>query len=283
MPLDRARGPGIRLRLVERLGGQGHDAARGPRRDRGELRAHPSLQPGRHGRAAAAVPRGRDRSNRSASPDASRSTSSVLPTASGRASWSRCAPPTDDGRTRTFQAISRLTARSRWATTARAGSCRQSCGDWQRTGPDTGAGIALRRADAHCSEHQRQMCLCGWRSGNAPTGSFPSLLVGVVAAIAAPAAAPPASAVAAGCEPWYGTQPSGASSATGVAVLSPCNAWLVAADAGSGPVAEQWNGIRWTSKMMEVPTAPTALCCSRFLRSARATSGRWERLLPGAR
>ena len=52
---DRAGGQGVRHRLVARLGGQGHAAARRARRDRRELRAHPPLQPGRHGRAAAAV------------------------------------------------------------------------------------------------------------------------------------------------------------------------------------------------------------------------------------
>jgi aconitate hydratase len=50
----RLRRQGIRHRLVARLGGQGHQSARRPRRDRRELRAHPPLEPGRHGRAAAA-------------------------------------------------------------------------------------------------------------------------------------------------------------------------------------------------------------------------------------
>ena len=40
----------IRQRLVARLGGQGHQPARRPRRHRPVLRAHPSLEPGRHGR-----------------------------------------------------------------------------------------------------------------------------------------------------------------------------------------------------------------------------------------
>ena len=57
----RAGGQGVRLRLLARLGGQGHQAARRPRRDRRELRAHPPLQPDRHGGAAAAVPRRRER------------------------------------------------------------------------------------------------------------------------------------------------------------------------------------------------------------------------------
>ena len=46
---------GVRHRLVARLGGQGHHAARGQGRDRRELRAHPPLQPGGHGRAAAVL------------------------------------------------------------------------------------------------------------------------------------------------------------------------------------------------------------------------------------
>ena len=51
---------GIRDRLVARLGGQGNGAARRPRGHRRRLRAHPPLQPHRHGRAAAAVPGRRD-------------------------------------------------------------------------------------------------------------------------------------------------------------------------------------------------------------------------------
>ena len=57
----RARRQGVRLRLVARLGGEGHEPARRARRDRGELRAHPPLEPRRHGRAAAAVRRGPER------------------------------------------------------------------------------------------------------------------------------------------------------------------------------------------------------------------------------
>ena len=53
----RARRQGVRLGLLARLGGEGHAAARRARGDRRELRAHPPLQPRRHGRAAAAVPR----------------------------------------------------------------------------------------------------------------------------------------------------------------------------------------------------------------------------------
>ena len=50
---------GVRLRLVARLGGEGDQAARRPHGDRPVLRAHPPLQPRRHGRAATAVRRRR--------------------------------------------------------------------------------------------------------------------------------------------------------------------------------------------------------------------------------
>ncbi len=58
----RARRQGVRLGLLARLGGQGHEAARREGRDRRELRAHPPLEPDRDGRAAAAVPRRAERS-----------------------------------------------------------------------------------------------------------------------------------------------------------------------------------------------------------------------------
>ena len=51
----RLRRQGIRHRLLARLGGQGHRAARHPRRGGRELRAHPPLQPRRHGRRPAGV------------------------------------------------------------------------------------------------------------------------------------------------------------------------------------------------------------------------------------
>ena len=57
VPLRRARRQGVRLGLLARLGREGHAAARRARGDRRELRAHPPLEPRRHGRAAAAVPR----------------------------------------------------------------------------------------------------------------------------------------------------------------------------------------------------------------------------------
>ena len=66
---------GIRRRFVARLGGQGRAPAGRARGDRGILRAHPSLQPGRHGRAAAAVRDRASRARRSRSTAASCSTS----------------------------------------------------------------------------------------------------------------------------------------------------------------------------------------------------------------
>ena len=50
-----------------RLGGQGHEPARRQGRHHRELRAHPPLEPHRHGRRPAAVPGGRDRRSRSGS------------------------------------------------------------------------------------------------------------------------------------------------------------------------------------------------------------------------
>ena len=50
-----ARRQGVRLGLVARLGGEGHAAAGRARRAGAVLRAHPPLEPHRHGRAAAAA------------------------------------------------------------------------------------------------------------------------------------------------------------------------------------------------------------------------------------
>lgn len=66
-PLVILVGQGVRLRLVPRLGGQGHRAARRQGRHRRVLRAHPPLEPHRHGRPAAPVPGGHVR--RVARPD----------------------------------------------------------------------------------------------------------------------------------------------------------------------------------------------------------------------
>ena len=79
-----ARRQGIRHRLLARLGGQGHDPAGREGRDRRELRAHPPLQPGRHGRAAAAVQGRRERAGRWASTARRPSTSPASRTARRR-------------------------------------------------------------------------------------------------------------------------------------------------------------------------------------------------------
>ena len=55
--VDRPRRQGVRHRLVARLGGEGPEAARRPRGDRGELRADPPLEPADDGDRPAAVPR----------------------------------------------------------------------------------------------------------------------------------------------------------------------------------------------------------------------------------
>ncbi len=54
-------GQRVRLRVVPRLGRERPGPARRPRRDRRKLRAHPPLEPGRHGHSPAAVPRRRER------------------------------------------------------------------------------------------------------------------------------------------------------------------------------------------------------------------------------
>ena len=79
---------GIRHRLVARLGRQGHRAARHQGGRRAQFRAHPSQQPGRHGRAAAAVQRRRQLGDRSAS-TATKPSTSCWPTRSGRSSRPR--------------------------------------------------------------------------------------------------------------------------------------------------------------------------------------------------
>ena len=81
----RDRRQGVRHRLLARLGGQGHDPAGRQGRDRRELRAHPPLQPGRHGRAAAGVQGRHGPQDASASTAARSSTSSAWRRACGRA------------------------------------------------------------------------------------------------------------------------------------------------------------------------------------------------------
>ena len=82
----RVRRQGIRHRLVARLGRQGHHPARHPRRDRAVVRAHPSLQPDRHGRGPAGASRKARRGRRSASRATSRSRSAACTASSSRGS-----------------------------------------------------------------------------------------------------------------------------------------------------------------------------------------------------
>ena len=79
VPLVVLAGKEYGIGLLARLGGEGHEAARRARGDRAELRAHPPLQPRRHGRAAAAVPRRAERRSRSGSPARRCSRSTVSP------------------------------------------------------------------------------------------------------------------------------------------------------------------------------------------------------------
>ena len=60
-PAGDLRRQGVRLGLEPRLGGQGHQPAGREGGHHRELRAHPPLEPDRHGRRPAAVPGGRDR------------------------------------------------------------------------------------------------------------------------------------------------------------------------------------------------------------------------------
>ena len=116
----RAVRQGVRLRLLARLGRQGHRAARREGRDRGVLRAHPPVQPDRHGRAAAAVPRGRER--RVARPHRR---GDVLDHRRHRAQRRRHAADGEgEGRTtRSSTPSSASTPPARPTTTATAGSC----------------------------------------------------------------------------------------------------------------------------------------------------------------
>ena len=129
-PAGRPGRQGVRLRLVARLGRQGHRAARRQGRHRRVLRADPPLQPDRHGRAAAAVPRGRDR--RVARPDRR---GDVLASPASPSSTTARTPRTvkvTAGRHASSTPWSASTPRARRTTTATAGSCSTSCGTCAR-------------------------------------------------------------------------------------------------------------------------------------------------------
>ena len=121
----RPGGQGVRLRLVARLGGQGHEPARRAGGDRRVLRAHPPLEPRRDGRAAAAVPARASRPSRWASRARRSSRSPGWPSRSTPASCrarSPCARATRSSR----RACGSTRPRRR-STSATAGSCNTCC------------------------------------------------------------------------------------------------------------------------------------------------------------
>ena len=109
-PARHPRRQGVRLRLVARLGGQGHEPARRQGRHRRELRAHPPLQPHRHGRRPAAVPGRRER--RLARPRRHRDVldhrASRRSTRARRRRRSRSSPTKESGETVEFDAVVRI-------------------------------------------------------------------------------------------------------------------------------------------------------------------------------
>ena len=129
-PARHPRRQGVRLGLVARLGGQGHPAARRQGGHRRELRADPPLQPHRHGRPAAAVPRGGERRARSAStaPRPSPSAASRPSTRARRRRRSRSPPRRTAARACSSTRSSASTPRGRPTTTATTGSSSTSCG-----------------------------------------------------------------------------------------------------------------------------------------------------------
>ena len=121
----RPRRQGVRLGLVARLGGQGHEPARRPGGDRRVLRAHPPLEPRRDGRAAAAVPRRRvgrvaGAHRRGGVHDHRPGRAAERRRAAARRS--RCGPATRSSR----RACASTRPRRR-TTSATAGSCSTSC------------------------------------------------------------------------------------------------------------------------------------------------------------
>ena len=127
----RAGRPGVRLGLVARLGRQGTGPARREGGDRRVVRAHPSIEPGRHGHPAAPVRAGRQ--CRVARPDRPRVV--LDPGTGGRVV---AAPVRHGDRPRRGRRRATLhrrspgwTVRSTWSTTPPAGSCRPSCAAWR--------------------------------------------------------------------------------------------------------------------------------------------------------
>ena len=131
-PARRAGGPRVRDGQQPRLGGQGHRPARRARRHRPELRAHPPLQPHRHGRRPAAVLQGR----LGAEPGADRARALRHQRPRGR-EQRRAAQGADrdgHGRRRLGHRVPRRSCAStrRWrpSTTATAAFCSTCCARW---------------------------------------------------------------------------------------------------------------------------------------------------------
>ena len=126
-PADRHRRQGVRLRLIARLGGEGHAAARRPRRDRRSYeRIHRSnlvgmgilplqFDAGASGRACR-------------SPAKRPSTSAVSPTVSRRASASPCAPRRPPASLRPSKSSPGSTPSSSSNIIGTAASCSTCCG-----------------------------------------------------------------------------------------------------------------------------------------------------------
>ena len=151
-PLVILAGTRVRHRLLARLGRQGHDAARGQGGHRGELRAHPSLEPDRHGRRPAAIPAAARAPSRSGSPGARSSRSRDCGAAMPGKSPSR-RPRIRVSRSSSRHACASTRPRSA-STTATAASCSTCCGSWPRQAarPDglrSAGGAARPRVRAH--------------------------------------------------------------------------------------------------------------------------------------
>ena len=124
-PLDHPIGQGIRRGLVARLGRERHRAARRQGRDRGELRAHPSLEPDRHGRRAAAVPRRRD--GRDASGSRATEIFDIEGLELARAKEVTVTATDADGKKKTFTPSYASTRRRSRTTSSTAASCSTCC------------------------------------------------------------------------------------------------------------------------------------------------------------
>ncbi len=158
VPLFVLAGQGVRQRVVARLGGQGADAAGRARGDRRELRAHPPLEPGRHGHPAAAVPARAERGV--AGPDrrrglrdgrACRRCSTAGSPAGASSASARSAPTAPASISRRWSASTR---RRRSPTTSTAASCSTCCASWRRKTVRARAAGSRRQPVEPCAGNQ---------------------------------------------------------------------------------------------------------------------------------